>query len=174
MKHMILALALVLAPGCSWLKSSGVLQPLTDAGCAVEKTFASAAGVGVAGITGATDPVACGSDLQVSLGNANLCSVPVVSTSGLKALATAAYTKLGDISQADIDSAKAKKVGLSAEAVKAMGIIGSIACPLGDSIVIGFLSGGIPKSCQGPNPLSATAANAALVAACEAALGTLP
>jgi len=177
---LFLATLAVLAVACkSTATNSGVLGPLTSAGCDLESGLTSSFGAALAGATGASDPVACGAALQSALGNANLCATAVPSASvasqGVAKAAVAApkYATLGDIPASALHL-PVKGAQIKAQVVAKLGIIGSIACPIADSAIVGLLTGAIPAACSGSTPLTASAANAALVTACTALLSGLP
>lgn len=168
----ILAFIVLVYAAVRCTSSNTPMIPFPSAVCAVETAVSASFGGALANATGASDPVACGTDLLPMLGNLDLCSKPLpapvpVGPSAMSASAKA-WKSVGDISKDDLE--KAKSALRIASAAQVMGVVGSIVCPLVDGAAIGYLSANIPKSCQGPNPLSAVAANQILVAACIAAV----
>lgn len=153
--------------GCT--KSGGpVLSPIQEAGCAIESAVSGGMASVVSSSLQCSHPDVVAQQLQAAFGNANLCAAPIAPAPAAAMLAGQKYSKVGDVSAADLAAAKS---GMHANAVKPNGIIGNIACPIAINAAIGFLSNAVPASwgCSGPNA-SISGLIGALTSACEAAV----
>lgn len=162
----LLGSALFLA---SCTKSGGpVLSPIQEAGCAIESAVSGGMASVVSSSLQCSHPDVVAQQLQAAFGNANLCAAPVAAPANAAMLAGQKFSKVGDVSAADLDAAKS---GMHANAVKPNGIIGNIACPIAINAAIGFLSNAVPAAwgCSGPNA-SISGLIGALTAACETAV----
>lgn len=151
---------------------SATMSPLQAAGCDVEGLGTSAAASAIASVLSCSNAPQIQADLQVALGNVNFCAVDVPAASVASLVAGAKkYSKLGDVSAADVAAAKAAKPGLvKSEAVKPMGIVGNIACPLIFNVGIGYLTQAVPSGWSCAASASTASVSQALITACEAAI----
>jgi len=124
--------------GCT--KTSPIITPIKDVGCAIESAVTGSISQVVATSLNCTNQAAVQASLQSAFGNANLC-------------ATASMAK-----QASLKSDRPK------------GVIGDLACPVAVSAAMGFLSNQVPTTWGCSVGATASALSAALVAACEAAI----
>lgn len=152
---------------CTKQQTQVVLEPIKAAGCAVESAITSGFGAEVVSECGGTNAVACGQAFQVALGNVNLCAAPLSVPAGLTVkTVTATIKTVGDVTNQDLK--KSKEAG--PEAVKTMGIVGAVACPIAINAGLGLLTGIVPAACGCTKNLSASQLGIALTAACVAAI----
>lgn len=171
MKHVLFAvLAVGLITGCAWFKSApvqAVLQPVEAVGCSVETAITGDFGAEVVAECQGTDPAACGQAFQTALGNVNLCNLSLPQPANALAASAPKWGKVGDVTDGDL---KAGKGAVKAQAVKAQGIVGAVACPVAINTALGLLTGVIPQACGCKNNLSASQVGQALNLACQAAV----
>lgn len=175
MKKYILAVSFCLPlMACKNGAPPPILQPLADVGCAVEQSMTNMLGSAVAQQCNG-NAAACGPAFQVALGNVNLCNLPIPAAPAPAAQAILSahpeWKKIGDIPGDALKGASGQ--ALKAEAVKALGIIGSVVCPIVVPAALGFLSPAIPAACACTQSLSASAFAAAATAGCETLMAPL-
>jgi hypothetical protein len=178
MKLAILVLTAAFAlMGCSKTSTNPVITTLNSVGCDAETELSTSFGTALASVTGATSAPACSAALQIALGNANYCSIqiPQAAASATPAVAlkeaTVRYSTIGSIPGSALHGGGNQPHFTAKDAL--LGTVGAIACPVADSAILGLLTGAIPAACQGKTALTGTAANQALVAACETLFGAL-
>ena len=140
-----LLISLMFVGGCT--SSSGSMTPIQAAGCDVESAILGGAATAIATALSCSSVSSVQSSLTTALGNANLCSssqVASVTASSLKAAKSAA--------------------------VKPLGIVGNLACPIAVNTIVGFLSNSIPSAWGCSASTDAASLSTALTAACEAAV----
>lgn len=167
MKLLLVLISCVFMFGC---KQNPVLSPIQDAGCAIETAVSGGLAGAVSGALQCSHPDVVAQQLQSAFGNANLCQAPVPAPAQAALVAGVApkFSKVGDVSDADL---KAAKSGLHANMVKPQGVVGSVACPIAINAAVGFLSNSVPAAwgCTGPNA-TISGLVSALTAACVAAV----
>ena len=177
----LIAVAFALC-ACSLFKSTTTtsagttvtLTPLGGAVCAIESSAAGGIAGSVAGALACSNQAAIVASLEAALGNANLCgaSLPAAApaVAGLKAMAVLPQWKtLGDVpASALVKTAVSGQ--MKAQAVKAMGLVGGIACPIVINTAIGFLSNSVPAAWGCTTSTTIVTVQGALTAACEAAV----
>lgn len=152
MKYLVLLCALFTIIGCT--SSSGSLSPIQQVGCDIETAINASFSQAVASALTCSNPGAIQSSLATAFSAANLCM-------GQVAAATTAQ----------LSSAKAAlKAGVKSDAVKPLGVVGNLACPIAVSSALGFLSNAIPASWGCSATASASALSATLTTLCEAAV----
>ncbi len=158
--------------GCS--KGSSV-SPIAAVGCDIEAAVLGGAAGVIASQLQCSNLSNIQSGLQVALGNLNFCTIPVPAApapapaAALKAANAAPQWKtLGDVTSAQLSSVKAQ--AQIKGAMKAMGIIGSIACPAFINIAGGYLSNVVPGTWGCSGNVSASVILQALESACIAAV----
>lgn len=169
MKLNIIALCLgvlLFSSACS--KTSASMSPLQAAGCDLETVATQTLATGISTVLSCTNTNQIASDLQVALGNVNFCAISVPAPAAALVAGQPKYSKLGDVKKSDIDAKKTK--GLNAEAVKAQGIVASIACPAVLNIGISYLTQAVPSSWSCSASTGTQSVAAALTAACTAAI----
>lgn len=167
----ILLLVIMIA-GCSVFKNSttGALTPVGGAVCDIESSLANGLAGSVAGTLACSNQAAIVTSLQSALGNVNLCAAPLPApaSAALKSLDASGWKTVGDVPASALK--KPASVGLKAEAVKTMGIVGQIACPIAIDTGIGFLSNSIPAAWGCSASVTVQTIQSALIAACELAV----
>lgn len=138
------------------------MTALNSAGCDVESAITSTIGGAVlSACQGSGTAAACGAAFQTSLGNVNLCAAGIPAASLSK---DAKWTKVGDVTAGDLSQGKGKAK------LSTMGVVGAIACPIAVNTIMGYLTSQIPLACGCTVSLTASQADQAIVAACEAAV----
>ncbi len=167
MKFLIMSLAILFLGACTKSGPSPILQPIADAGCAVESAITGGFGAEVVSACAGTDAAACGAAFQTALGNVNLCQAPIPAPPAgtLKAADAPEWKRVGDVT---FDQLKGK--AKASAAVMPQGIIGAIACPMAVQTVLGLLTASIPTACGCTKNLNAGQMGSALIAACVAAV----
>lgn len=156
-------MVIALSTACS--KSSSSMSPIQAAACDVESVATGSVAAAVATAFNCQNQPQIQTDLQTALGNVNFCAASVPAPASLIAGAKM-VSKLGDVTKADIDAAKKAK-GL---AVKPMGIVGNIACPIILNAGVAYLTQAVPSSWSCTASSSAQTVAQALTIACEAAI----
>jgi hypothetical protein len=135
---------------CTKTTTQLLLTPIEDVGCAVEQSIATVGAQGLVAQCGAplSAAQAC---IMASIGNANICKLPGVS--GITA-----------------DQLKTAQMKFRSEKVHAQGIVGNLACPVGVSFLMGYLSTAIPASCGCTQSMVGSTLSTVLTAACEGAI----
>ena len=142
MKSIVMIIACLFTFGCT--KSTGTMSPIQAAGCDVETAILGGASTAIATALSCTNTSAVQASLTTALGNANLCTAP-----GVAAISTSS---------------------LKAQKLKSLGVIGNLACPIAINTIVGFLSNTVPTGWGCSTTATASALEAALTAACEAAV----
>lgn len=161
-----LCIGLTGCPGSSG--TNPILTPIQDVGCAVESAITGGFGSLVVAQCGGTNTAACGAAFQSALGNVNLCTTPLPQATAQAAVAkdaTGGWKTVGDIPASALSTP-----GVQSKAVKPMGIVGGIACPIAVNTVMGVLTAQIPAACGCTTNLSASAISGLLTQACVAAI----
>jgi hypothetical protein len=164
--------AITMFSGCTKPQPGAALNPVQSAGCAVETAVTTAAAGSIMQALSCTNESAIEANLMTALGNVDMCAtplpaVPAAPSALMSAKALPKFTKIGDITAGDLQSAKAQPKALLA---KPMGIVGAIACPIVVNTVIGFATSEIPSAWGCSASAGADTVGSALTAACEAAV----
>lgn len=167
--NVAIALAVLLTGAACTSSSSPIMTAVNSVGCDVEAAITGSIGSAVVNACkGSASSATCGGAFQSALGNVNLClaQVPSLAPSfvGVKV-----FTKVGDVTAGDIANAKAKG-GVKANAIKPMGVVGNIACPIAVNTIMGYLTAQIPIACGCTVSLTASQIDTAITSACEAAV----
>lgn len=156
-----IAAGLALA-GCS---KSPTMTPIQAAGCAVETAIEGGAATALATALSCGNQAAIQASIATALGNANLCKTPIP-PAPVSAMSKAAvgpvWQTIGDVPGSALQSHAVK-----ADAVKAMGVVGNIACPIAINTIVGFLSNSVPSSWSCSAGATASSVEATLVSVCE-------
>lgn len=170
----ILALVMCACSAFKSTSSTGVvtLTPLGGVVCDVESTVATEAAATIAAALNCTAQSAIVASLEGALGNANLCGAAIPASSSLlqaKLALSGQWKTVADIPKSALKPAVKGEV--KSMAVKPMGVVGTIVCPVVINTSIGFLSNTIPAAWACSVSNSASTVESALDAACEAAIG---
>lgn len=151
--------------------SGGSMSPIQAAGCDVETVLLGGASSAVATALSCSNTTAIQTSFTTALGNANFCATPIPPTtaSGSAAKAKTAEPVWTTIGQIPVSALHAG-TSVEAKAVKTMGVVGSIACPIAINTVIGFLTNSVPAAWGCSATASAAQLETVLTAACEAAV----
>lgn len=166
MKSLVIIVGCLMTLGCH--PGGSTVSPIQAAGCDVETAILGGASTAIGTALSCGNVSAIQASLTTALGNANLCATPIPqapASAASKAAGSPAYKTIGDVPLSALKSSAVKS-----DAVRSLGIVGNIACPIAINTVIGFLSNSVPAAWSCSSGSTAASLEATLVQVCQIAV----